>query len=164
MPRRLGLEDRCASDQLHRSFPRVGIQPLPDPYRPGRVNGSDVGVSDPGDPLSFFVLGDVGGIKAPGPQNAVSVGMEQRQSEVAFALILGDVVYYHGQELGAVDDSQDIGPVGPQTGYMDQFYEPYGKFVLPILAFPGNHDGDPQPGDTSLSGFMTNFCDSQPQN
>src|SRR5437660_10984901 len=127
MPRRLGLEDRCASDQLHRSFPRVGIQPLPDPYRPGRVNGSDVGVSDPGDPLSFFVLGDVGGIKAPGPQNGVSVAMEQRQDEAALALIVGDVVYYHGQERGAADDQQPLGSGGAQTRYMDQLYEPYAQ-------------------------------------
>ena len=32
----------------------------------------------------------------------------------------------------------------------------------PIIAFPGNHDGDPLPGDTSLAGFMANFCDGTP--
>jgi predicted MPP superfamily phosphohydrolase len=144
--RLVGLEDRSAREQLARSFPRVGIQPLPDPYRPGRVAPADVGITDPGDPLSFFVLGDVGGVKAAGPQNAVSVAMEQRQDEAAFALILGDVVYFNGEE----------------ASYHDQFYESYAKLLRPIVAFPGNHDGDPLPGDTSLAGFMTNFCDAQP--
>jgi hypothetical protein len=154
MPRRFGIENRTAREQLQRRFPRVGIQPLPQPYKPGRIKAADLGIDDTGDPLSFFVLGDVGGIKAPGSQNAVSVAMEQRQAEAAFALILGDVVYYNGQELGNVE--------GQQTGYLDQFYEPYAKFLRAIIAFPGNHDGDPEPKDTSLSGFMANFCDKQP--
>jgi predicted MPP superfamily phosphohydrolase len=146
VPRLVGLSRVAASDQLQRSFPRVGIQPLPAPYKPGRIGPDDVGISDPGDPLSFFVLGDSGGVKAPGPQNAVSDAMEQHQAEVAFVLIVGDVVYFNGEE----------------SSYHDQFYEPYAKLEKPIVAFPGNHDGDPLPGDTSLAGFITNFCDSQP--
>lgn len=155
MSRLFGITDRSASEQLQKSFPRVGLQPLPEPYRPGRVRASALGIEDPGDQLSFFVLGDVGGVKAPGPQNAVSAAMELRQAEAAFALILGDVVYFNGQEAGEVE--------GRQTGYQDQFYEAYAKFARAILAFPGNHDGDPEPNDTSLSGFMANFCDSQPK-
>jgi hypothetical protein len=154
MPRLVGIENLPARQQLQKSFPSGKVQPLPQPYKPGRVKPADVGISDPGDPLSFFVVGDVGGVKAPGPQNAVSVAMEQRQGEVAFALIVGDVVYFNGQEAGEVE--------GRQTGYQDQFYEPYAKLARPILAFPGNHDGDPEPGDTSLSGFMANFCNSEP--
>lgn len=146
MDRRVGLTRVSAREQLQKSYPKVGVQPLPSPYSPGRVAPAGVGLTDPGASLSFFVLGDVGGVKAPSPQNAVSVAMEQRQAEAAFVLILGDVVYFNGQE----------------ADYMDQFYEPYAKLVRPILAFPGNHDGDPLPGDTSLSGFMTNFCDSSP--
>ncbi len=154
MRRRFGIENRSAGDQLTRTFSRAGVQPLPQPYAPARITPSSVGITDPGDPLSFFVLGDVGGIKAPGPQNAVSFAMEEAQDEASFALILGDVVYFNGQEVGDVQ--------GAQSGYMDQFYEPYAKLLKPIIAFPGNHDGDPQPGDTSLGGFMSNFCDSQP--
>jgi Calcineurin-like phosphoesterase len=147
MDRLVGLGENTARAQLQKApFAPEQIQPLPQPYRPGRVKASDVGFADPGAKLSFFVLGDVGGIKAPGPQNGVSVAMEQRQDEAAFVLILGDVVYFNGQE----------------SDYMDQFYEPYGKLQRAILAFPGNHDGDPFPGDTSLSGFMANFCDKQP--
>jgi len=148
MRRLLGLGENPARVQLQKpvAFGSDQIQPLPQPYAPGRVKPPDVGVEDPGAKLSFFVLGDIGGIKAPGPQNAVSVAMEQRQDEAAFVLVLGDVVYFNGQE----------------SDYMDQFYEPYAKLERPILAFPGNHDGDPLPGDTTLSGFMANFCDKQP--
>jgi predicted MPP superfamily phosphohydrolase len=146
MPRLVGLPRMAARDQLQKSFPRVGIQPLPDPYKPGRIGPGDVGINDPGDPLSFFVIGDCGGVKTPGPQNAVSDAMEQRQAEAAFVLILGDVVYFNGEE----------------SSYHDQFYEPYAKLAKPIVAYPGNHDADPLPGDTTLAGFMTNFCDSQP--
>jgi predicted MPP superfamily phosphohydrolase len=146
MARLFGLKSVRAREQLQKSFPRVGIQPLPEPYSPGRVNPPDIGIADPGSSVSFFVVGDVGGVKAPTPQNAVSDGMEQRQGEVAFVLILGDVVYFNGEE----------------ASYHDQFYEPYAKLAKPIVAFPGNHDGDPLPGDTSLSGFMANFCDKAP--
>jgi Calcineurin-like phosphoesterase len=146
MARMLGIENRSALEQLQRSVPSVGIQPLPQPYKPGRVKPEDLGIVDPGDPLSFFILGDVGGVKAPGPQNGVSFAMERRQDEAAFVLIVGDVVYFNGEE----------------TSYHDQFYEPYAKLLKPIIAFPGNHDGDPLPGDTSLAGFLANFCDSQP--
>jgi hypothetical protein len=146
MARLVGLERANARDQLQKSYPEVGVgvQPLPQPYKPGRVAPADVGITDPGANLSFFLLGDVGGVKAPGPQNAVSSAMEQRQTEAAFVLIVGDIVYYNGQE----------------SDYGDQFYEPYAKLARPIIAFPGNHDGDPLPGDTSLAGFIENFCDS----
>src|SRR5437763_11637143 len=141
--RLLGIEDKSAREQLQRPAPSEGIQALPQPYKPGRATSAEVGVTDPGEPLSFFGMGDVGGVKTPSPQNAVSVAMEQRQNEAALVLILGDVVYFNGQE----------------AEYMDQFYEPYAKLLRPILAFPGNHDGDPLPGATSLAGFMANFCD-----
>ena len=146
MPRLVGLERVTAAAQLQKSFPRVGIQPLPAPYKPGRVKPADIGITDPGASLSFFVLGDVGGVKAPSPQNGVSFAMEQRQDEAAFVLVLGDVVYFNGEE----------------AEYGHQFYEPYAKLARPIIAFPGNHDGDPLPGDTSLAGFMANFCDGAP--
>ena len=115
MARQVGLVDRPAHEQLQRSFDKSGVQPLPEPYRPGRVKGADVGIEDPGEKITFLVLGDVGGVKAPGPQNAVSVAMQQRQKDAAFVLILGDVVYFNGQEMGQFE--------GRQTGYMDQFYE-----------------------------------------
>ena len=154
MARLVGLTESSAREQLQGSVEGDGAQTLPEPYAPAAVAPDAVGIEEPDGELSFFVLGDVGGVKAPGPQNAVSYAMEQRQAEAAFALILGDVVYFNGQQMGNVE--------GAQTGYGDQFYEPYAKLARPIIAFPGNHDGDPEVGDTSLSGFMANFCANQP--
>jgi hypothetical protein len=160
MARGFGLDTRSASEQLQRHHPPANPEPLPGPYAPASVNPATLGITDPGDGLTIFVLGDVGGVKAPGPQNAVSVAMQQlvlQGQAPAFALILGDVVYYNGQQMGLVE--------GAQTGYGDQFYEPYAKFTRPIIAFPGNHDGEPENPENqkeSLSGFMENFCQKEP--
>lgn len=162
--RGFGLADRSARQQLQRHHPPTKPEPLPEPYAPASVKASHLGIHDPGDGISFFVLGDVGGIKVPGPQNAVSVAMQQLLSEgeaVAFALILGDVVYFNGQQMGLVE--------GRQTGYGDQFYEAYAKLERPIIAFPGNHDGEPeesesgQSAESPLQGFMENFCSAKPE-
>ncbi len=119
-----------------------------------------MGIKDPGDGISFFVLGDVGGIKEPGPQNAVSVAIErmlEKEPAAAFVLILGDVVYFNGQQMSEAE--------GRQTGYGDQFYEAYAKLARPIIAFPGNHDGEIELPDTEepLQGFMENFCTKRAQ-
>ena len=150
MVRRFGLlpdEEIKAADQLQKSFPAVGVQPLP-PGSPGRVKGEHVGIADPGEPVSFFVFGDHGGVKAPAPQNAVSYAMQRRQKEVSFGLSVGDVVYFNA-------DQPEYGP---------QFFEPYAKLLLPLVAFPGNHDGDvtDQPGRQPLDTFMAYWCSSAP--
>jgi hypothetical protein len=124
MVRGFGIEGRSAREQLQKTHPPAKAEPLPAPYAPGQVTPGALGIEDPGEGLSFFVLGDVGGVKTPTPQNAVSTAMEQRLKEVAFALILGDVVYFNGQQMGLVE--------GRQTGYGDQFYEPYAKFTRAI--------------------------------
>jgi hypothetical protein len=157
MSRLVGLPPRTAAEQLQQPASDEGIQPLPQPYAPAAVAPNELGIDDPGETPSFFVLGDVGGVKSPAPQNAVSDAIERRQDEASFALILGDVVYFNGQQIGLVE--------GRQTGYGDQFYEPYAKLAKPIIAFPGNHDGDPEPTEpagASLAGFMANFCAKQP--
>src|SRR5258708_11363348 len=66
---------------------------------------------------------------------------------------LGDVVYWNGISYH----------------YPEQFYEPYKHYPVPIFAIAGNHDGDTkvQKGDEAdpeptLTGFMDNFCASQP--
>ena len=145
MPRQVGLPRVSASEQLQKSFPRVGIEPLPVPYKPGRMAPGDVGISDPGDPVSFRAR------RLRRGQGARAAERRQRcdgtrQAEAAFVLIVGDVVYYNGEE----------------ASYHDQFYEPYAKLAKPIVAFPGNHDGAPLPPETTLAGFMTNFCDARP--
>jgi hypothetical protein len=60
---------------------------------------------------------------------------------------VGDVVYFDG-EVGQ---------------FYAQFYEPMTSYKPPIVGIPGNHDGDPVAGDTSLNGFMRYFCASTPQ-
>jgi predicted MPP superfamily phosphohydrolase len=156
MPRSFGIKGASAREQLQkRHEPRRDPEPLPEPYAPGVVEPRELGIKDPGDGISFFVLGDVGGIKQPGPQNAVSVAMErllEGGQAAAFVLILGDVVYFNGQQVSEAE--------GRQTGYGDQFYEAYAKLARPIIAFPGNHDGEielPQ-SEAPLQGFMENFC------
>jgi len=161
MQRGFGLTSRSVHGPAQRHEPPTKPEPLPEPYAPGAVDPAHLGIEDPGDGISFFVLGDVGAIKEAGPQNAVSVGMQKLLEEgedAAFVLIVGDVVYYNGQQMSEVK--------GLQTGYLDQFYEPYGHLLRPIIAFPGNHDGereDPtQPKPSSLQGFMENFCTKDP--
>ncbi len=111
--------------------------------------------------LVFHTVGDTGGI-ADGAvtQSEIAKAMEEQITSAAdadkpiFFYHLGDVVYFNGES----------------SMYPEQFYEPYQYYPNPIFAIPGNHDGDThvQPGDApdtekSLTGFMQNFCDSQPR-
>jgi hypothetical protein len=60
----------------------------------------------------------------------------------SFCYHVGDVVYYNGEP----------------ALYYDQFYEPYEHYPLPIIAIPGNHDGEPiDENAVSLQGFYENF-------
>jgi hypothetical protein len=104
--------------------------------------------------LTFFVAGDTGGVVNPVPQNAVSYAMQRSPAgPPAFLYIVGDVVYFHGEP----------------ANYPPQFYEAYGHLAAPILAIPGNHDGDVARDDAGvatgrapLDGFMANFCAAAP--
>jgi predicted phosphodiesterase len=109
--------------------------------------------------LVFHCVGDVGGINGTATQDQVSESMEEQLrgasagSLPAFLYILGDVVYFNGE----------------QRLYKQQFYEPYQHYQALIFAIPGNHDGDTNvrkgdPPDTepSLYGFFENFCDTAP--
>jgi hypothetical protein len=62
----------------------------------------------------------------------------------SFFYHLGDVVYYDGES----------------ANYWPEFYEPYLNYHAPIVAIPGNHDGDVNPatGESSLQAFVRNFC------
>ncbi|HWE63459.1 MAG TPA: metallophosphoesterase [Chloroflexota bacterium] len=105
---------------------------------------------------SCYVLGDVGGIVDPAPQRWVAEAMCALSGDAArydperapcggtlFAYIVGDVVYNHGA----------------RAQYLPQFYAPYERYTRPILAIPGNHDGDLDgPTRESLDGFIANFC------
>jgi len=109
--------------------------------------------------LVFHALGDTGGVHGTDTQNAIAAAMQNQiatagvGSRPKFFYHLGDVVYFNGLS----------------THYIEQFYEPYQYYDAPIFAIPGNHDGDTavRRGDepdteTSLYGFMQNFCSSTP--
>jgi hypothetical protein len=144
---RVGLPSATAAQQIHKSLPpAAGVQPLPA-GQPGRVTPAQVGIKE-ADPLVFFVIGDTGGVKTPTPQYAVSYAMQDQAIQPAFALHVGDVVYFNGD--------------GPE--YTPQFYEAYAHFMRAIVAIPGNHDGDTtdDPTRAPLDTFMANFCAPTP--
>lgn len=103
--------------------------------------------------IVFHTVGDTGGVKSPEPQQIVAMHMDEDfqnsapDSKPAFFYHLGDVVYYYGEK----------------ANYYSQYYEPYVHYPSPILAIPGNHDGDLL--DTSvpsLAAFVENFCQKEP--
>lgn len=151
MSRESGRSTVSAAEQLQKSHPRhhAKVQPLPEGL-PGRAEAKDVGIADPGDEVSFYVIGDHGGVKAAGPQNAVSYAIQRQLGERdAFVYSVGDIVYFYGE----------------RWEYPHQFYEPYAHVPLPIIGIPGNHDGDIRGEHTErkpLDGFIENFCAPEP--
>jgi hypothetical protein len=104
--------------------------------------------------LVFHVVGDTGGVKTPQDQQNVAEHMEadfdapDPSDRPAFFYHLGDVVYYYGEA----------------SQYYSQFYEPYQLYPAPILAIPGNHDGDVQASSVpSLAAYVENFCAPTPR-
>ncbi len=104
--------------------------------------------------LVLHIVGDTGGVKAPQPQQIVAMHMEDDvatptlAARPAFFYHLGDVIYYYGEA----------------SEYYGQFYEPYSHYPAPIIALPGNHDGDVQdPSVPSLAAFVAAFCDTLPR-
>jgi 3',5'-cyclic AMP phosphodiesterase CpdA len=103
--------------------------------------------------LVFHVAGDTGGVKSAEPQQIVAMKMEDDigaaagSAPPAFFYHLGDVVYYYGEA----------------SEYYAQFYEPYAQYPAPIIAIPGNHDGDTlDPATPTLAAFVENFCAASP--
>ncbi|HXX69507.1 MAG TPA: metallophosphoesterase [Polyangiaceae bacterium] len=139
-----------------------GFQKLPQPIGPSPYRLDLKDVIDPatyeaivsGKYLVFHTAGDTGGVRDPHPQEYVAYAMEadfytnpaDPSLNPAFFYLLGDCVYFNGQA----------------SQYYPQFYEPYEHYLAPIFAVPGNHDGDPVAGDTSLSAFVRNYCAPQP--
>ncbi len=103
--------------------------------------------------IVFHALGDCGSLKGPQTQSLVTDKLltdfqEQDDREIPqFNLLLGDIVYSFGE----------------LQYYYDQFYDPYRDYPAPILAAAGNHDSMVPPGmpETSLEGFLRNFCAKQ---
>jgi acid phosphatase type 7 len=109
-------------------------------------------ISDAGK-MVFHVLGDSGGVKDGEYQDYVAQEMLKDvapggNSVPQFCYHVGDVVYFTGMH----DD------------YYDQFYEPYSHYDPPILAIPGNHDGevDDPKAQTSLDGWVDYFMQASP--
>jgi Calcineurin-like phosphoesterase len=154
MARRFGIPASTARDQLQKVQTPAATEktmPLPAPtgQPPFRAAPADLGFKD-ATPISFFVIGDSGGIMNPVPQNHVSNAMQaQPAPPPAFVYHVGDVVYFNGDE----------------SDYPSQFYEPYAHLTVPIVGVPGNHDGDnsDNPSVPSLSAFMTNLCATSPE-
>ena len=134
------------------------FQPLPNPLAepPYRIDleailpGINASAASAGR-IVFHCVGDTGGVKSPDSQRAVAAAMKGDLLDAAaapsFFYHLGDVVYYNGQ----IDD------------YYDQFYEPYENYTPPIIAIPGNHDGDPiDASQTSLDGWVRYFMSPTP--
>ena len=100
----------------------------------------------------LHVVGDTGAVKDPARQTAVADAMAGDLSlppgqAPSFFYHLGDVVYFNGQI----------------TDYYAQFYEPYAHYTAPIIAIPGNHDGDPiNRSQTSLDGWVAYFMQATP--
>jgi acid phosphatase type 7 len=100
--------------------------------------------------LVFHSVGDTGGVNTPTYIEGVSRFMEydiahtKAADRPSFFYHLGDVVYYDGES----------------ANYWPEFYEPYINYNAPIIAIPGNHDGDVNPatGESSLQAFVRNFC------
>ena len=118
------------------------------------ISAEDLQAIEQAGKITFHVNGDMGGIVNPEPQTLVAAGMEAdfvagaaAPDKPSFLYILGDCVYFNG----AIEQ------------YRSQFYEPYRHYLAPIVAVPGNHDGENIPPGTSLDGFMKFFCDCKPQ-
>jgi acid phosphatase type 7 len=101
--------------------------------------------------IVFHVTGDTGGITNPQFQTNVAAAMRSdlqlpQGQAPEFFYHLGDVVYFNGQ----VQD------------YYAQFYDPYKSYSAPIIAIPGNHDGDPiNASQQSLDGWVRYFMNPQ---
>ena len=153
-----------AEEQVSRAHPasrHQGFQPLPNPTgrspyrrslntilgetRSRRLKGANQ--------ISFHVIGDTGGVKYPVAQQLVADIMDRDFADPkrapAFCYHVGDVVYYNGQ----------------RSEYYSQFYEPYRDYQAPIVAIPGNHDGEPlhPEAEPSLEAFVRTFCAKKPE-
>jgi hypothetical protein len=154
-----GRPRRSATEQLAggatRPPPQV-FQPLPaatgqPPFRlelASVIGAPAVAAIEQAGTLVFHAVGDTGGVTSPQAQQIVANWMEHDCETLtpppAFFYHLGDVVYFDGE----------------RNRYYDEFYEPYLHYPGPILAIPGNHDGDLgiPPVGSSLEGFIVNFC------
>ena len=153
-PRRVGLPATTADRQaqkLHAPLANQSFAPLPAATGapPFRLATGALGLAV-AERRVLHLVGDTGGVKDPNPQLRVAAAMiaDRAQSGAELLYHLGDVIYYNG-------DEREYGP---------QFYEPYAHYQAPIVAIPGNHDGDnsDDPAVPSLAAFVENLCSAEP--
>ncbi len=159
--RLLPLSDRPLVQQTPDATTQQATQPLPAPTGASPYHLSLDQVLTPAaiqaiqsaGRLVLHIVGDTGGVKTPQDQDLVAAQMERDLAATntadrpAFFYHLGDVVYFYGQA----------------SEYYSQFYEPYVHYDAPILAIPGNHDGDVLGSSVpSLAAFVENFCSTAP--
>jgi hypothetical protein len=145
-----------------KEFPYFEPVPVPQPLNStlplSAVLGDQVNTIQTNGQIVFHTVGDTGGFNGTDMQEAVAAAMEAQITSTpapatpAFFYHLGDVIYYNGQS----------------ALYSAEFYEPYKFYPGPIMAIPGNHDGDTRTRATdlpdnepSLYGFFQNFCSAQ---
>jgi hypothetical protein len=151
--RRYGIAPSTAREQAQKpQASKEPFQPLPPPTgtAPFRLTTAELEIAAASGVRRFHVLGDSGGVKDPNPQTAVARALvaDVQTYGAEFAYHVGDVVYFNGA----------------RAEYPPQFQEPYESYNLPILAIPGNHDGDPEEdGEASLAAFVRYFCAAQPE-
>jgi predicted phosphodiesterase len=153
-PRRVGIPPTSADAQaqkLQAPLPTQAFAPLPSPTGayPFRLSTQALGIAA-AESRVLHLVGDTGGVKDPNPQMHVAAAMiaDRATSGAELFYVLGDVIYFNGDE----------------SEYGAQFYEPYAHYLAPIVAIPGNHDGDnsDDPSVPSLSAFVENFCSTTP--
>jgi hypothetical protein len=153
--RRFGIVPRPAREQAQRDQTTGAaepFQPLPAPTgaAPYRLALSSVKPGLSTTQRDFHIIGDHGGVKDPTSQAEVVKALvaDTQNHAVDFCYSVGDVVYFNGAK----------------AEYPPQFFEAYADYNVPILAIPGNHDGDPEEdGEASLQAFTRYFCDSTPR-
>ena len=120
----------------------------------GSAGAAKIAAIEQAGQIVFHAVGDTGSVKGPSSQSLVADKMvsdfteDDPADEPSFFFHIGDVVYNFGES----------------QYYYDQFYDPYREYPAPIIAIPGNHDGeiyagDPQP---TLDAFLRNFCSATP--
>ena len=158
-PYRMRPKGLCSSI-VQQAYGNQKFQPLPAPTGPAPfhlsldsiLTADEIAAINSSGTLCFHVAGDTGGIKYPSPQQGVADALEadltsSGSGKPSFLYHVGDVVYYYGEA----------------TEYFGQFYEPYDHYSAPILAIPGNHDGDIANATvSSLAAFVGNFCAKSP--
>jgi hypothetical protein len=130
--------------------PKNPLLSLADVY--GSKGGAKVAAITAAKQIVFHAVGDTGPTSGPKTVQEVADKMcgdmqEANPNDIpSFFFHLGDVVYNFGED----------------QYYYDQFFDPFRDYSAPILAIPGNHDGEVYPSDPtgSLQAFQKVFCAS----